>query len=96
MIFSMEPCVTGIHPAELVRLYLQESFTGAGLGTRLLAVAEKHAADAGADVLWLSYLATNTRADRFYARRQYSRCGTLMFEMEGEQYENVVVQKPIR
>jgi GNAT superfamily N-acetyltransferase len=91
-----EPCVAGIHPAELERLYLQEPFTGIGLGTRLLAATEKHAAGAGADILWLSYLATNTRADRFYARHQYSRCGTLMFEMEGEQHENIVVQKPVR
>jgi len=90
-----EPCVAGSHPAELERLYLQESFTGIGLGTRVLATTEKHAADAGADVLWLSYLATNIRADRFYARHQYSRCGTLMFEMEGEQHENIVVQKAI-
>jgi diamine N-acetyltransferase len=90
-----ETGVTGAHPAELERLYLQEAFTGKGLGTRLLAAAEQHAVESGADVLWLSYLVSNARAEKFYARHQYSRCGTLMFEMEGEQHENIVAQKPI-
>ena len=90
-----EAGVTGTHPAELERLYLHGAFIGIGLGTRLLTASERHATSAGADTLWLSCLASNTRAERFYARNQYSRCGTLTFEMEGEQHENVVLQKQI-
>lgn len=48
---AREAGVTANHPAELERLYLHDAFTGMGVGERLLATAEQHAAESGADVL---------------------------------------------
>lgn len=83
----------GKRPAELERMYIQAPFMGAGIGSRILLAAQQAARQAGADVMWLSCLAGNTRAAGFYARHGYLRCGSLMFEMEGEAHENIVLQR---
>lgn len=77
-------------PAELLRLYVQEPFTGRQVGTRLLAAAERVAAQAGATVLWLTPWVHNHRALAFYARRGYADHGLTWFEFEGERHENRV------
>jgi ribosomal protein S18 acetylase RimI-like enzyme len=82
-------------PAELLRLYVQEPFTGIGLGTRLLARAEQLAAEAGAEVLWLTPWVHNQRARAFYARRGYQDHGLTWFTFEGESHENRVLAKAL-
>ena len=77
-------------PAELLRLYVQEPFTGRHLGTALLAAAEQVAAAAGATVLWLTPWVHNHRAIAFYRRRGYADHGLTWFEFEGERHENRV------
>lgn len=79
--------------SELLRLYVQEPFTGRYVGTRLLAEAERIAAEAGASILWLTPWVHNQRALRFYARRGYQDCGLTWFTFEGESHANRVVAK---
>jgi ribosomal protein S18 acetylase RimI-like enzyme len=81
--------------AELLRLYVQEPFTGAKVGTQLLAEAERVAAMSGASVLWLTPWVHNHRALAFYARRGYIDYGLTYFTFEGESHENRVVAKLI-
>jgi GNAT superfamily N-acetyltransferase len=82
--------------AELLRLYVQEPFTGSGLGTRLLARAEQVAAEAGAMVLWLTPWVHNHRALSFYARRGYTDHGLTSFHFEGETHDNRLFAKRLR
>lgn len=82
-------------PAELDRLYVQEPFTGRGLGRRLLHAAEQDAAARGAALLWLSPWVHNHRARHFYAREGYADIGTAWFEFEGERHENRVLVLPL-
>lgn len=82
--------------AELVRLYVQERFTGAQVGTRLLAEAENRAAAAGATLLRLNAWAHNRRALAFYARHGYADFGPTCFTFEGESHENRLLMKPLR
>jgi GNAT superfamily N-acetyltransferase len=79
--------------AELLRLYVQEPFTGAKLGTQLLARVEQVAAAAGATVLWLTPWVHNRRARAFYAQRGYVDHGLTCFVFEGESHENRVVAR---
>ncbi len=79
--------------AELLRLYVQEPFTGAKLGTALLARAEQLASEHGAAVLWLTPWVHNHRALAFYARRGYTDHGSTLFTFEGESHENRVFAK---
>lgn len=79
--------------AELVRLYVQEPFTGRGLGGRLLRAAEASAVAAGGTVLWLTPWAENARALGFYARHGYADHGLSWYRFEHESYENRVLAK---
>lgn len=83
-------------PAELDRLYVQEPFTGQGLGRVLLHAAEQAAARRGASLLWLSPWVHNHRALHFYAREGYADVGTTWFEFEGERHENRVLTRPLQ
>ena len=82
----------GTH-AELLRLYVQEPFTAIGLGTRLLAEAERMALAEKADVLWLTPWVHNHRAIAFYLKRGYQDHGLTHFVFEGEAHENRVFAK---
>ena len=90
---ASEPLAPAGTQAELFRLYVQEPFTGAGLGTRLLHAAEQRAAQAGATVLWLTPWVHNTRALAFYAARGYADHGATWYRFEGEQHENRVLAR---
>ena len=79
--------------AELLRLYVQEPFTGAKVGTQLLARAEQVAATAGASVMWLSPWFHYLRARAFYAKRGYADYGVTYFTFENESHENRVLAK---
>lgn len=81
--------------AELLRLYVQEPFTGVKVGTKLLAEAENLAASAGVTVMWLTPWVHNHRALAFYARRGYADFGLTYFTFEGESHENRVFAKPL-
>ena len=73
-------------PAELDKLYVQECYTGLGIGARLLRDAEMHAAAAGASTLWLTgpnqrrgrcIAAPSTASARSGSSRHHSCCGDL-------------------
>ena len=81
--------------SELLRLYVQEPFTGARVGTQLLAQAEQVAAAAGAAVLWLTPWVHNHRARAFYQRRGYLDHGLTHFVFENESHENRVLAKSL-
>lgn len=75
-------------PAELDRLYVQEPFTGRGLGSALLDESQRMASEGGASALWLTAWTGNERALAFYARRGYEHIGSTYYEFQGERYEN--------
>ncbi len=82
--------------AELLRLYVQEPFTGMQVGTLLLTCAERLASEGGASVLWLTPWVHNHRAIAFYIRRGYEDFGLTQFVFEGESHENRVHAKRLR
>ena len=81
--------------AELLRLYVQRPFIGAGVGARLLRHAEAIADQSGAGILWLTAWAHNHRALRFYARHDYRDHGLAWYTFEGESHQNRVLAKPV-
>ena len=84
------------HGAELRRLYVQEGFTGRGVGRDLLRQAEKAAAARGAEMLWLTAWEGNVRALRFYPRCGYDDLGCTVYTIEGVDYPNRLFGKRVR
>lgn len=83
------------HQAELLRLYVQEPFTGQKIGTWLLKESEATALAAGCDVLWLSPWVHNHRALGFYASHGYRDHGRTDHVIENESHENRVYAKQL-
>jgi GNAT superfamily N-acetyltransferase len=85
--------VTARRPAELERLYVQEPFTRRGIGSALLAWAERTAVQGGADLLWLTPWVHNQRARAFYRQLGYADIGSTWYRFENERHENRVLVK---
>lgn len=83
-------------PAELDKLYVQERFTGLGIGARLLQDAERLAAAAGATTLWLTPWTGNLRALHFYRRQGYNDAGPTWFHIGPEAIPNRVFHKTLQ
>jgi GNAT superfamily N-acetyltransferase len=90
------PMVPVAAASELRRLYVQEPFTGRGVGRDLLRQAEKAAAARGAEMLWLTAWEGNTRALQFYPRCGYDDLGATVYTIEGEDFPNRVFGKRVR
>ncbi|MGE6388522.1 N-acetyltransferase family protein [Pseudomonas sp. NPDC078416] len=84
------------HAAELNRLYVQERFTGRGLGWQLLQHAEIEASARGASKLWATVWVGNSRALLFYPRQGYENAGSPMYRLQAETHENVLFCKSLK
>jgi len=82
--------------SELRRLYVQEGFTGRGVGRDLLRQAEKAAAARGADMLWLTAWEGNARALQFYPRCGYEDLGGTVYSFGGDDFPNRLFAKRVR
>ncbi len=91
-----DPRVPAEATAELCRLYVQERFTGRGVGRDLLRQAEKAAAARGAEMLWLTAWEGNARALQFYPRCGYDDLGDTVYTIDGVDYPNRVFGKRVR
>lgn len=78
---------------ELDRLYIQEPFTGLGLGSKLLDAAMEACKESGHDKLWLTVYHKNTRALAFYKRHNFKKVGDTNFVLNNEPHLNFVLSK---
>ncbi len=81
------------HACELQRLYVQERFTGKGVGARLLTQAERRAHAEGASLLWATVWVENQRALGFYPRQGYQHLGSPPYTFQGETHGNALFAK---
>lgn len=79
--------------AQLVRLYVQPSAQGTGLGKALIGSAERIAAEARSNGLWLIAWDRNHRALEFYARAGYSDLGADTYTLKDQSYGTRVLAK---
>lgn len=84
----------GMVGAELVRLYVQPAYQGAGLGRKLIREAERLAAESAAPCLWLTAWDGNLNAIAFYSRMGYEDVGETTYSFEGNTYGNRVLARP--
>jgi GNAT superfamily N-acetyltransferase len=87
------PLIGCADAAELQRLYVQERFTGQGIGQQLLLRAETCARQLGASRLWATVWAGNDRALGFYPRQGYTHLGTPLYALQNETHANYLFAK---
>ena len=85
-----EPCVTGLRPVELQRIYVLRAFHGGGFGDALMRAAVELARAWGADALWLGVWEHNDRALAFYARWGFREAGDHVFQI-GQQLDRDLI-----
>ena len=85
----------GARGAELIRLYIQPAAQSAGLGRHLIRAAEALAAEHGLAALWLTAWEGNHRALGFYAHQGYADIGATLYRIEGVDYGNRVLIRPL-
>jgi ribosomal protein S18 acetylase RimI-like enzyme len=79
---------------ELQTLYVQEHFSGKGIGHSLLNKVQELAHLGAGSRLWLTVNAKNARAIGFYQRQRYEKIGTTEFVLGGVRHENHVMVGP--
>ncbi|WP_263262398.1 GNAT family N-acetyltransferase [Pseudomonas sp. RIT-PI-S] len=85
--------IANSNAAQLQRLYVQERFTGKGIGFALLQSAERHARLGGAPLLWATVWVGNPRALGFYPRQGYEYLGPTSYTLQNETHENALFAK---
>ena len=86
-------CVTGPHPIELKRLYVEQRWQGRGIAQTLMNHAIELAHPRGAQTLYLSVWQHNHRAIAFYAKLGFERVGVAPFRLGADlQLDPVMVR----
>lgn len=89
-------CPGGGPGVEVATLYVQEHFTGQGIGSALLRECQQAAQQrTGSCAIWLTVNAQNLPAIAFYQKHGLAKTGTAYFDLGGEMHENhVMVSAP--
>ncbi|WP_166653506.1 GNAT family N-acetyltransferase [Paraburkholderia flava] len=79
-------------PIEIETLYIQDSFSGRGIGSALLTHARSIAEErTGNRSIWLTVNSQNEKAISFYHSRGMRQEGVAYFELDGIKHENRVM-----
>jgi ribosomal protein S18 acetylase RimI-like enzyme len=77
---------------EIETLYIQEHYSGQGIGSALLKQVQLDAKKrSGNNQVWLTVNADNQRAINFYRKFSFAHAGETFFELEGTKHRNLVL-----
>lgn len=89
------PCVVGLAPIELSRLYVSREQLGRGVGEALMSRVVEEAERAGRATLWLGVWERNERAQRFYRRWGFEVVGEHVFVVGSDPQTDLVMSRGI-
>jgi diamine N-acetyltransferase len=92
---SREDCVSGTNPIELCRLYSINEFIGRGIGKSLMLKCLEFAKERGHDFMWLGVWEYNTRAQDFYKKFGFEKCGEHIFQLGSDPQTDWVLERKI-
>lgn len=81
------------NPIELCRLYSLDEFIGKGVGRELMLRSLEFACEKSCDVFWLGVWEFNFRAQKFYARFGFEKCGEHIFLLGSDPQTDWILQK---
>jgi ribosomal protein S18 acetylase RimI-like enzyme len=92
---TTDPSVTGDHPVELQRLYVDRSAIGRGVGAALMSASLEVARSAGHRTIWLGVWERNARAISFYERWHFERVGEHPFQLGSDHQTDLIMARPV-
>ncbi len=90
---ASEECVEARNPIELCRLYALDEFIGKGVGAALMLRSIELAREKNCDVFWLGVWEFNFRAQRFYSKFGFEKCGEHIFQLGSDPQIDWILQK---
>lgn len=92
---SREKCVAGEKTLEICRLYALDEFIGKGCGRALMLEVFRIAEQRNCDCIWLGVWEFNFRAQKFYAKFGFEKCGEHIFQLGRDPQTDWIMQKRI-
>ncbi|HEX8370793.1 MAG TPA: GNAT family N-acetyltransferase [Pyrinomonadaceae bacterium] len=92
---SREDATAGENPIELCRLYSLNEFIGKGIGKALMLHSLDFARAAKHDFMWLGVWEYNFRAQKFYEKFGFEKCGEHVFQLGTDPQTDWLLQRKI-
>lgn len=92
---SREACTSGTNPIELCRLYSLSEYIGKGIGKTLMLRSLQYAEENKHDFMWLGVWEFNYRAQGFYKKFGFEKCGEHIFQLGSDPQTDWVLEKKI-
>lgn len=96
MIDTGDPQIEAARPVKLKRLYVRQSFVGAGIGPALMERCLQEAAARDQDVMWLTVWEHNPRAQAFYRKWGFTQCDTIDFPVGKSVMNDLVMKRDLK
>jgi ribosomal protein S18 acetylase RimI-like enzyme len=92
---SREEFIEGDKTLELCRLYALDRFIGKGVGKSLMLRLFEIAGETYCDVVWLGVWEFNFRAQEFYKKFGFEKCGEHNFQLGNDPQTDWVMQRKV-
>lgn len=92
---AREEGISGEKTLELCRLYALDKFIGKGVGKNLMLEIFKIAEETRRDTVWLGVWEYNYRAQEFYRKFGFEKCGEHVFQLGNDPQIDWLMQKNI-
>ena len=92
---SREEGTAGENPIELCRLYSLNEFIGKGVGKALMQHCLDFASENKHDFMWLGVWEYNYRAQDFYRKFGFEKCGEHVFQLGTDPQTDWILEKPL-
>jgi ribosomal protein S18 acetylase RimI-like enzyme len=92
---AREEGVSGKKVLELCRLYALDEFIGKGVGKNLMLEIFKISEETNRDTVWLGVWEYNYRAQEFYQKFGFEKCGEHVFQLGSDPQIDWLMQKKI-
>jgi diamine N-acetyltransferase len=92
---SREDCVSGENPLELNRLYALDRHIGKGIGKALMLECLEFAETNQHDVFWLGVWEFNFRAQKFYEKFGFEKCGEHVFQLGSDPQIDWIMRRQV-
>lgn len=92
---SREEEISGENQIELCRLYALQEFIGKGIGKSLMLHSLDFAKENGHDIFWLGVWEFNYRAQEFYKKFGFEKCGEHIFQLGSDPQTDWLMQRKV-